>query len=108
MFSKRSIKPFDVCCVPLSCLLKNALFDEPKVVAELEKLEQSSRIKAAEASKIQEERLKAEEKERMLTGEERMAQEKLRFMIEEEERKKWEEVLAAQREIAENGLAGGA
>ena len=75
--------------------------DELKVVAELEMLEQSARMKDAEASKIQEERLKAWETERMMTEEERTFQEKLRFMIEEEERKKWEEVLAAQREIAE-------
>ena len=45
--------------------------DELKVVAELEMLEQSARMKDAEASKIQEERLKAWETERMMTEEEK-------------------------------------
>jgi hypothetical protein len=86
--------------------IAKALLKIDEFKTELEDVEEDAGMKSAEAAKILEERCKAEEKERQRQEEERKVcqvqePEQDRMMMEEEERKKWGEVLVAQREIAE-------
>jgi hypothetical protein len=86
--------------------IAKALLKIDEFKTELEDVEEDAGMKSAEAAKILEERFKAEEMERQRQEEERKVckvrePEKDRMMMEEDERKKWGEVLVAQREMAE-------
>ena len=86
--------------------IAKALLKIDEFKTELEDVEEDAGMKSAEAAKILVERFKAENKERQMQEEERKVcevqePEKDRIMMEEDERKKWGEVLVAQREMAE-------
>ena len=84
--------------------IAKALLKIDEFKTDLEDVEEDAGMKSA--AKILEERVKAENKERQMQEEERKVckvqePEKDRMMMEEDERKKWGEVLVAQREMAE-------
>jgi hypothetical protein len=86
--------------------IAKALLKIDEFKTELEDVEEEAGMKSAEAAKILEERVKAENKERQMLEEERKVcqvqePEQDGMMIEEDEREKWGEVLVAQREMAE-------